>query len=164
MKTYLKDLTPEEVIRRLKAGEVVKNETTSYVCKVIDGVLCGFRSDGEININTTFTIAKGGKYYFETPDELKLEVGKCYRTRDGRKAFVAVVDDKYVFGVIEDDRVTATWNKKVYLLVKMMVVILSQSGEMTMWQKIKCWLKYRKCWWYKYLPPKQKLFGGKVKR
>lgn len=31
-------------------------------------------------------------------------------------------------------------------------------------QADKCWLKYRKCWWYKYLPPEQKLFGGKVKR
>lgn len=32
-----------------------------------------------------------------------------------------------------------------------------------MWQKIKCWFKYRKCWWYKYLSEEQKSLMNKVK-
>ena len=40
MKTYLKDLTPDEVIRRLKAGEVVKHEKGNYEKKWIDGIIC----------------------------------------------------------------------------------------------------------------------------
>lgn len=43
---------------------------------------------------------------------IDFKVGKSYRTKDGRKAFVSVVDNKYVYGIIEDDRVTTTWNKK----------------------------------------------------
>lgn len=40
-KVYLKDLQPDEVIRRLKAGEVAKVEDSEYVFKFIDGMLCG---------------------------------------------------------------------------------------------------------------------------
>lgn len=32
------------------------------------------------------------------------------------------------------------------------------------WNKIKCWLMYRKCWWYKYLIEEQRLFKRKVKK
>ena len=33
-----------------------------------------------------------------------------------------------------------------------------------MWQKIKWWIKYRRCWWYEYLSNEQRLFKRKVKR
>lgn len=94
MKTYLKDLTPDEVIRRLKAGEVVRYRGTDYIIKYIDGVLCTLFDDGDVDINSILMIRKVGDYYFETPDELKLEVDKCYKTRDGRKAFVSYYDEK----------------------------------------------------------------------
>ena len=86
MKTYLKDLTPDEVIRRLKAGEVAKGE--DCIIKMVDGVPCIYYGDGTVNFNILIILDKLTEIYFETPDELKLEVGKCYKTRDGRKAFV----------------------------------------------------------------------------
>ena len=72
MKTYLKDLRPDEVIRRLKAGEVVKHDMISDKYKIIDGMLWGFFDDGDISCNDSIRISRDSEYYFETPDELKL--------------------------------------------------------------------------------------------
>lgn len=91
MKTYLKDLAPEEVIRRLKAGEVVKHEKGNYEKKWIDGIICTIFNSGGFIVNDF--LREDESAYFETPDELKLEVGKCYKTRDGRKAFVFFYDE-----------------------------------------------------------------------
>lgn len=94
MKKYLKDLTPEEVIRRLKAGEMVKDDRCDVVVKMIDDIISSVFSDGSIRLNVTLDLFDDDSY-FETPDELKLEVGKCYKTRDGRKAFVCF----FMYGV-----------------------------------------------------------------
>lgn len=105
MKTYLKDLTPEEVIKRLKAGEVVKYNNDIVQIKYIDGVLCKFSYGKIIEYNTNFS-TYGVIYYFETSDELKLEVGKCYKTRDGRKAFINCEDlSSYSGCVVGSDEV-----------------------------------------------------------
>lgn len=106
-KVYLKDLQPDEIIRRLKAGEVVKSG--SEIIKWIDGILCTLYNDGEITYNPLISVSKNSSCYFEEPEELKLEVGKCYRTRDGRKAFISVVDDMYAYGIIEGNSVVTTW-------------------------------------------------------
>lgn len=102
-KVYLKDLKPDEVTRRLKAGEVVKYPDSNLEIKMIDGVLCRFTKH-EIVYGTYLTVCTYGtgysEYYFEEPEELKLEVGKCYRTRDGRKAFIFVKDDYNYRGVV----------------------------------------------------------------
>lgn len=44
-------------------------------------------------INTTIYL-DGYKYYIECPKPLKLEVGKFYKTRDGKKAFVFAISEK----------------------------------------------------------------------
>lgn len=67
-KTYLKDLTPDEVIRRLKAGEVLI-------------------------------------------DELKLEVGKCYKTRDGRKAFISFKTKDCFCGAVAESPDLFDWSE-----------------------------------------------------
>lgn len=110
MKTYLKDLTPEEVIRRFKAGEVAKNSLNQEVF-IIDGVFCERVKDNKFNINISLFHCEN--FYFETPDELKPEVGKCYKTRDGRKAFISYVakDDEMCFGCIQDDNTVTSWHK-----------------------------------------------------
>lgn len=116
MKTYLKDLTPEEVIRRLKAGGVVKYPDSKLEIKMIDDVICRF-SEHEIVYGTFLTVCTYGagcsEYYFETPDELKLEVGKCYKTRDGRKAFVSSYNSstKYCRGAVIDFLNLAVWTE-----------------------------------------------------
>lgn len=101
MKTYLKDLTPDEVIRRLKVGEVVKNYDATKTYKIVDGMLCEFLPSGGVNYNIALQIWMNSNFYFETPDELKLEVGKCYKTRDGRKAFISIQNklDKKFSGI-----------------------------------------------------------------
>lgn len=111
MKTYLKDLMPHEVIRRLKAGEVIKCEKTKISYKVIDGVICGLWNDGGIDYNARIICDKYNLWYFETPDKPKVEKGKCYRTRDGRKAFVAIVNEVVdkAYGVVEGDKTTRAW-------------------------------------------------------
>ena len=112
MKTYLKDLTPEEVIERLKAGEVVNFEEYSTKIKMIEGFLSSVFQDGTIRLNVSIDLFDE-RCYFETPDELKLEVGKCYKTRDGRKTFISYVakDDEMCFGCIQDDNTVTSWHK-----------------------------------------------------
>lgn len=114
MKTYLKDLTPEEVIRRLKAGEVLKEDDSKTITKLVEGVWCTYYQNGSIGLNDGFNLDSDARqyYYFETPDELKLEVGKCYKTRDGRKAFVSsiMLDSEFPFlGIIENCAKTENW-------------------------------------------------------
>lgn len=116
MKTYLKDLAPDEVIRKLKAGEVLTDEQNNGKIKYIDGVLCYFCANGVIEYNVKFY--SQSDYYFETPDELKLEVGKCYKTRDGRKAFISSYNSstKYFKGAVIDFLNLAVWTENALYL------------------------------------------------
>ena len=110
MKTYLKDLTPDEVIRRLKAGEAIKNavdDTESY--KFLDGFIVKHNDDGYF-LSCELYLSES-PLYFETPDELKLEVGKCYKTRDGRKAFVYKYDNPVFQGVLVESDGLLSWGK-----------------------------------------------------
>ena len=86
-KVYLKDLQLDEVIRRLKSGEILKNEQSKSQIKYIDGVLCRICENGTIEYNTNFWTCNIA-HYFEEPEELKLEVGKPYKTKSGEKAFI----------------------------------------------------------------------------
>lgn len=120
MKTYLKDLTPEEVIRRLKAGEVLKEDDSKTITKLVEGVWCTYYQNGSIGLNDGFNLDSDARqyYYFETPDELKLEVGKCYKTRDGRKAFISDYNSatKYFRGAVVEFLDLVIWtNDGMYL-------------------------------------------------
>lgn len=110
MKTYLKDLTLEEIIRRLKAREVVKNEKIEEMCALVNGCMFKFRENDAL-IPCLFYWDENS--YFETLDELKLEVGKCYKTRDGRKAFVSSYNSstKYCRGAVIDFLNLAVWTE-----------------------------------------------------
>ena len=83
MKRYLK--TPEEVVKALKEGKTVKTDR-DYAYALKDGfIIQSFL--GEVrSINTTIFL--DDKYYIECPKLLKLEVGKFYKTRNGKKVFV----------------------------------------------------------------------------
>lgn len=110
MKTYLKDLTPEEVIRRLKAGEVVNFEEHNTKIKMVEGILSSVFQDGTIRINISLDLFDE-RCYFEEPEELKIEVGKFYRTRDGSKAFIYQYDGFNFHGVIIDSPNFFEWFK-----------------------------------------------------
>ena len=109
-KVYLKDLQPDEVIRRLKAGEVAKHTKGNYKKKLIDGFICTIFNSGRFVVNDY--LVNDESAYFEEPEKLKLEVGKCYRTRDGRKAFISSInnDSEFPFrGIIIGFDSTAVW-------------------------------------------------------
>lgn len=109
-KVYLKDLQPDEVIRRLRAGEVVKDEKSKEIIKMIEGILSNVSPFGNIRLNIILN-PLCPDYYFEEPEELKLEVGKCYRTRDGRKAFISnIYEDKSCLGVISGEKKFYQWH------------------------------------------------------
>lgn len=111
-KVLLKDLQPDEVIRRLKAGEVVKDECSKEIIKMIEGILCSVSDLGNTRLNILLNPLYPD-YYFEEPEELKLEVGKCYRTKDGRKAFISSYNSstKYFKGAVIDFLNLAVWTE-----------------------------------------------------
>lgn len=81
-KVYLE--TPEAVIKALKEGKVIKDDN-GYSYKLVDGFIVS------ADVNEFFVgdnISSGYKPYILEPEPLKIEVGKFYKTRDGRKAFV----------------------------------------------------------------------------
>lgn len=91
MKRYLH--TPEEIMQALKEGKIVKDEYgRAFALK--NGFVIQIYAGEMQCINTTIYL-DGYKYYIECPKPLKLEVGKFYKTRDGRKAIV--------LNVVKDD-------------------------------------------------------------
>lgn len=92
-KKYLK--TPEEVIDALAAGKVVIDHD-GYHYKMYKGVI--FWKDKEQWDVAPLLSYKYG-VYVEEPEQLKLEVGKFYKTRDGRKAWVVSQqkDEQYIY-------------------------------------------------------------------
>lgn len=91
MKTYLKDLTLEEVIKRLKNGEVVKIDNIKSYYKMIDGVICRFYEDGDIGVGDMFYKAPRD-IYFETEESFKITKIGYYKARNGKKVFVYDID------------------------------------------------------------------------
>lgn len=82
-KRYLK--TPEEVVDALKAGK--KIEAGDFEYRLVGEVLIA------INKTDKSWAVNAGVYsddipFIDEPEPLKLEVGKFYKTRDGRKAWI----------------------------------------------------------------------------
>lgn len=114
MKTYLKDLTLEEIIKRLKNGEIIKTEEDrDDICiKYYDGVICRAYKDGSFTINAGFTNDIACEYYFETEEPLTFEEGKFYKTREGKKAYISRITTRYFYGIITGKTSLDTWNLK----------------------------------------------------
>lgn len=85
--------TSEEVIDALKAGKVIRDKDSQWTLR--DGFI--IRKDANYAswvINDCISSNYAGIYVDES-EQLKLEVGKFYKTRDGRKAIV--------LNVVKDD-------------------------------------------------------------
>jgi hypothetical protein len=82
MKKYL--VTPEEVIKALKEGKNVKSET-GCCYKMIDGVISVSGRNGWC-IGTHINDAE--RPHIEEVAPLKIEVGKFYKTKGNKKAYV----------------------------------------------------------------------------
>ena len=110
MKRYLK--TIEEVIQALKDGKTVEDKDYKY--RLVSGIICSVDKEEEqkgcSNWIVGETIFKWAKPYVMEPEVLKLEVGKFYKTRDGRKAFVYAkigIDCPYPFCVVKAGKLDA---------------------------------------------------------
>lgn len=104
-KVYLE--TPEAVIKALKDGkEVFLDEGGAGKVVLIDG-FCVKQWNDQFNIN--YTINLRDKPYILEEEPLKIEVGKFYKTRDGRKAWVVSrqQDEHYPYIIAILDEVDA---------------------------------------------------------
>ena len=97
MKKYLN--TPEEVIKALKEGKEVKSNF-DYCYKMIDGVICVFCGGGWV-FGTH--IDNEEKPYIEEVEPLKIEVGKFYRTKGNKKAYVYFAHGNGLFRAVSED-------------------------------------------------------------
>ena len=104
-KRYLE--TPEAVIKALKKGKVIKDDN-GYSYKLVDGFIVSTYKNHFIVGDNIFNIDNHPYILEEEP--LKIEVGKFYKTRDGRKAFVYAkigIDCPYTFCVVKAGKLDA---------------------------------------------------------
>lgn len=93
-KVYLNTLTTEEIIKRLKDGELVKRDDRSgLIYKMIDGVIIIKDSKG-ITLGGRLLINEVDYLYFEEEEPFEIEETGVYKTRDGRKAYVYQIKDE----------------------------------------------------------------------
>ena len=83
MKKYLN--TPKEVIDALQAGKKVETEDLEY--KLINGILVAISKTDKLWMVYP-ALSSSIVPYINEPKSLKLEVGKFYKTRCGKKAIV----------------------------------------------------------------------------
>ena len=104
-KLYLE--TPESVIKALKAGKEVRDASGS-ICKLVDGIIIS-------KLNDFFEIGKPirsvNKPYILEEEPLKIEVGKCYETRNHQKARCYNFDNNSYFFTIDNYTVFMTDTK-----------------------------------------------------
>ena len=89
MKKYLK--TPEEVIDALVAGKVVCDEDSQW--KLYKGFV--MRKDNGFDnwVVNDYILSEYTGLYIDEPAPLKIDVGKFYKTREGKK--VIILADNY---------------------------------------------------------------------
>lgn len=88
MKQYLEDLKPEEVIARLKQGEILKSENGTTTYEYIEGFIVGNDKDNFCINPCIASFSCIDRLYFDMPEpEMVIEVGKFYQTRNGLKAY-----------------------------------------------------------------------------
>lgn len=115
-KTYLNTLKPEEVIKRLKDGDVIHKDNSSVIIKFIDGVTV--KEHGTIIIyNYMITIDEINDYYFEEEEKFEITETGIYKTREGKKAFVYEIDEGdddiyHVYYIVENDGRTFSVTKQ----------------------------------------------------
>ena len=99
MKKYLN--TPEEIINALKEGKEIKNKV-NWSYKLIDGVIVVFYN-GESDFEVNALIRSHEELYIEEVEPLKIEVGKFYRTKGNKKAYVYFDYGNRLFRAVCDD-------------------------------------------------------------
>lgn len=108
MKIYLKDLTLEEVIKRLKNGEIIKVRNSEIYTRMVDDIIVRFFSKNKPYINPAIDL-NNDNFYFEIKEPLTFEEGKFYKTREGKKAYISKITTTYIYGIITGKTTKETW-------------------------------------------------------
>lgn len=106
-KTYLSTLEPEEIIKRLKNGEVINDEESISTIKMIDGVIVKEYAQ-EMTFNYAFTVDSVDDYYFEEEEKFEITETGLYKTREGGRVFISAIED-YAFGIVEGEKIRRDW-------------------------------------------------------
>lgn len=92
-KTYLNTLKYDEIIKRLKNGEIIHSDSEETFIKMVDGICVKiFINDGACNINPYIVSNSEYRYYFEDKEPFAIIKTGKYRTRDGRIAYVSYIE------------------------------------------------------------------------
>lgn len=108
-KVYLE--TPEDVIKALKEGKVIRDEN-NYSFKIVDGFIVS------TNANDFFvgdSIYSACKPCILEKESLKIEVGKYYETRNNKKARCYLIIDTDCFFTVDNNGSFIT-NEKGYCI------------------------------------------------
>lgn len=88
MKKYLK--TPEEVIDALVAGKVVCDEGSQW--KLYKGFVMRKDNGFDSWVVNDYILSEYTGLYIDEPAPLKIDVGKFYKTREGKKVIILTDD------------------------------------------------------------------------
>ena len=102
--------TPEEVIKALKEGKVIKNEN-GYSYKLVDGFIVATAKNEFFVGDTIFSYLRP---YILEEEPLKIEVGKWYETHDHQKARCFRVTDRTCSFTIDNGFVFCTYKDGKY--------------------------------------------------
>lgn len=118
-KVYLN--TAEEILDALQKGEAVYEDITggNIKYKMYNGVMVSeYSPKGSKFINSGTIFVENNRYYVYEKEPIKLEVGKFYKTRDGKKAICAyktksAKDDRpYFFSSVGGDEIFSMWTTR----------------------------------------------------
>lgn len=111
IKVYLN--TVEDLTKALNEGKTLIDDNNNKY-KKINSILVCFLPSGAY-INGDILCVNQRKYYYEEKEPLKIEVGKFYKTRDGKKVICAYKSKSakdvrpYFFSSVGGDEIFSMW-------------------------------------------------------
>lgn len=97
-KIYLNTLKDEEVVERLKNGEVIHMEGCNCKIKMMEGVIVTKFKD-VTQFGMGFAVYSVNTFYFEEEEPFEITQPGFYKTRDGRKAYVYCINNESLYPV-----------------------------------------------------------------
>ncbi len=99
-------MTPEEVAKLLQEGKAIKKLCDDNEYKLVNGLLY----DSDNNCFNSQLFLEDDDLYFEINEPFEITEPGVYKTRDGRKAFVAYKEENSFIGMVEDSHWHFAWN------------------------------------------------------
>lgn len=86
-RTWVKDLSIQELSKRLKNGENVYHDQDEGFIAIVDGLMMKWKNGEAVEINPTFR-PQNPHLYFLDEELFQLKEGKEYETKSGNKAII----------------------------------------------------------------------------